>query len=193
MPLFGLHSKSDYRGGWDKDRLNTIKKSGIKPHNLSVIYANVDVNWHHGINHIANNKSSIFDGIHQWANSKASPFSRMEISKDHIKSFLQAMGEGTNKDWLRDARETKASPEAVKRFLKDAEKIAWPEDWSTKNRSTGPEKMAETESTERNSYIIDKMGPGVYFAGSGHLLQIRDWLKTNNEEFDFHGGEHIEP
>jgi len=200
IPVLGLNSKGDYRGGWDENRLNRLKEKGIQPHHLSILFGNVDVNWKHGISDIADDKSSIFDGIHRWANSKVSPFSGIEISKKHIRSFLEAMSPGTDRNWLRDAQETRASPDAVKKFLKDAEKIAWPAEWSTKPRSTGLEQLVDRESEERNSHIIDNMPRGVFIAGAGHLLQIRDMLKDRGlregereGEFQFHGGENIEP
>jgi hypothetical protein len=193
LPLFGLKSKKDYAGGWDEDRMKKIKENGVEPHNLSPLFANVDVNWNQGVSAVANESGSIFDGIHSWANSKDGPFAShgISVSKDRVEGFLSAMGKGTGRNWLKDAKQTKATTEASKKFLKDAEKIAWPENWNTKKRTAGPELLVDKESEERNSHIVDNMGPGVYFAGSGHLNQVRDLLKARGEDFDFHGGEEI--
>ena len=71
------------------------------------------------------------------------------------------------------------------------ESIAWPENWNSKKRTTGPEKLVDTESEERNTHVLDNMGPGVYFAGAGHLKQIADTLKDRGEQFTMHGGSEI--
>ena len=198
VPLFGLKSKRDYAGGWDADRMKKIKETGVEPHMLSVVYGNVDVNWKHGLSTIADESGSIFDGIYSWANSKHSPFEAHEISvsRNQVEDFLLAMRPGTNRDWLQHAKQTRATPEATKQFLKDAEAIAWPKDWNTRERTTGPEKLSDTESQERNLHIINNMGPGVYFAGAGHLKQVRDILNKrgtmgHEKDFHFYGGEQI--
>ena len=48
QPAFGLKHSHDYRDGWDVDRSKSIAKNGIKPHNMSVLFSNVEANWGEG-------------------------------------------------------------------------------------------------------------------------------------------------
>jgi len=113
-------------------------------------------------------------------------FGGAQVTSEHVEKFLQANGPGTRVDWLHLARNTPATQ--GKKFLKRIEAIAWPSGWSNKPRTTGPEQLADKMSTERNEHLLG-MGPGVYFAGAGHLLQIKELLEQNGINYTLHGGE----
>jgi len=184
---FGLETSKDYKGGWDKDLAPTISKNGIQPHHLSIITSNVDENWEQGGvgKHFQDPKQTVFDGILSFY-QKNSPFNEAPVTSEHVKKYLQANGPGTDVDWLHEAQNTPATQ--GKKFLKRIERIAWPEDWNTKSRTTGPERMADRASTERNRHILG-MGSGVFWAGAGHLLQIQKLLKKDGTDYKLHGGE----
>lgn len=184
----GLSSTKDYKDGWDEDRMKSIADSGIKPHNLAILYSNVDVNWNKTKQNFKG--KTVFDGIHSWAKAGSSTmFGGAEVTQSHVEDFLKASSEKTGQDFLSMARKTPASQ--GKEFLKKIEKIAWPDDWNTKKRTAGPELLVDRENQERNAHVVDNMGPGVYVAGAGHLKQVADLLKQRNKKFTMHGGSQI--
>jgi len=185
--VFELHNSNDYRDGWDQDHAQTIGENGIKPHHLSLITGNVDVNWKHGgiSKHFTDPKQTVFDGILNFY-KKNKIFGEAQVTPEHVEKFLQANGPETGVDWLHLARNTPATQ--GKEFLKRIEAIAWPSNWDTKSRTTGPEQLVDKMSTERNEHLLG-MGPGVYFAGAGHLLQIKELLKQKGINYTLHGGE----
>jgi len=185
---FGLKTSKDYRGGWDEDWARTFSKNGIQPHHLGLISGNVDINWEQGIGeHFQDPKQTVFDGILSFYQKNSSKlFNGARITSEHVKKYLQANGPGTDVDWLHEAQTTPATQ--GKKFLKRIERIAWPEDWNTKSRTTGPERMADRASTERNRHILG-MGSGVFWAGAGHLLQIEELLKKDGTDYKLYGGE----
>ena len=175
QPSLGLHSEKDYRGGFDEMRLQEQKRSqNIKPHNLSLIFGNVDVNWNQGISdHFKS--GSVFDGIHSWARSHFGDF----VTPDHVSGLLKASSENTDHNFLDLAKKTPAKD--GKNFLNKIEKIAWPSDWATKERDTGPEKMADAETRERDSHLIDNMPAGVFVIGGGHLDSIQKLINSRKK------------
>lgn len=168
QPNLGLKSVDDYSGGFDEMRLQQQKKSeNIKPHNLSLIFGNVNTNWDNGISdHFKS--GTVFDGIHSWARSHFGDF----VTPEHVSGLLKAASENTGTDFLKTAKKTKATD--GKKFLKGIEKIAWPDDWATKKRTMGPEKLVDTETRERDEHLINNTPAGVYLIGSGHLKSIRN-------------------
>ena len=163
----GLKDVSDYKGGFDKIRLQQQKKSqNIKPHNLSLIFGNVDINWNNGIsNHFKS--GTVFDGIHSWARGHFGDF----VTTNHVSDLLKASSENTNHDFLSLAKKTHST--GGKQFLGKIEKIAWPDNWATKKRTAGPEKLVDAETRERDEHLIHHMPAGVYVIGGGHLDSIK--------------------
>ncbi len=163
----GLHDVSDYKGGFDEIRLQQQKKSqNIKPHNLSLIFGNVDTNWDNGISdHFKS--GTVFDGIHSWARSHFGDF----VTPEHVSGLLKAASENTNHDFLSLAKKTPST--GGKQFLGKIEKIAWPDNWATKKRTAGPEKLVDAETRERDEHLIHHMPAGVYVIGGGHLDSIK--------------------
>jgi len=162
----GLHDVSDYKGGFDEVRLQQQKRSqDIKPHNLSLIFGNVNTNWGNGISdHFKS--GTVFDGIHSWARSHFGDF----VTPEHVSGLLKAASENTDHDFLSLAKKTPAA--SGKEFLGKIEKIAWPDDWATKKRTAGPEKLVDAETQERDTHLIHHMPAGVYVIGGGHLKSI---------------------
>lgn len=188
QPLFGLKTKSDYKTGWDVDRGRTMRKSGAKPHHLSVLISNVRENWK-TTKPIVGSQGTAFDGIHRVAQHVLSRHG-VKLSPGVTERFLRDASENTGKDFLKMAKTGHVSQ--TKSILGQMEKIAWPNDWNTKKRTAGPEKLVDAESLERNTHVLDHMGSGVYFAGSGHLKQIADILRSRGADFTMHGGSHIQ-
>lgn len=189
QPLFGLNSKSDYKDGWDTDRSKSIRKSGVQPHHLSIFIGNVKENWKSVREHLGKS-GTVLDGLHRCANAISdAAFGGAPVSRETVEQFLRKASTGTEKNFLEIAKTTPVSQ--TKPLLHELESIAWPENWNSKKRTAGPEKLVDTESEERNTHILDNMGPGVYFAGSGHLKQIADTLRTRGEQFTMHGSSEI--
>jgi len=185
---FGLETSKDYQDGWDMSHARTIGENGIKPHHLSLITGNVDVNWKRGgiSKHFTDPKQTVFDGILSFYQKNSSKlFNGARITSEHVEKYLQANGPGTDVDWLHLARNTPATQ--GKEFLKRIEAMAWPSNWDTKSRTTGPERLGDEMSRERNEHLLG-MGPGVYFAGAGHLLQIKELLDQDGIDYELHGG-----
>jgi hypothetical protein len=187
QPLFGLETKSDYKTGWDVDRNRKISKTGVRPHNISILISNVKENWK-TTKPIAGSQGTSFDGIHRIAHHILGQHG-IKVSPSVTEGFLRNASKNTGTDFLKMAKTTHVSK--TKSILHHMEKIAWPSDWSTKKRTTGPENLVDRESLERNTHALDHMGPGVYFAGSGHLKQIADILKSRGADFTMHGGTEI--
>jgi hypothetical protein len=168
----GLHDVSDYKGGFDEMRLQQQRKSEIiKPHNLSLIFGNVNTNWGNGISdHFKS--GTVFDGIHSWARSHFGDF----VTPEHVSGLLKAASENTGHDFLSVAKKTPAA--SGKKFLGAIEKIAWPDDWATKKRTAGPEKLVDAETRERDEHLIHHMPAGVYVIGSGHLKSIKKIIQS---------------
>lgn len=189
QPLFGLNSKSDYRDGWDQNRSKTIRKNGVQPHHLSIIIGNVKENWK-SINQHLGESGTVLDGLHRWANAVSrTAFGGAPVSRETVEQFLRKASTGTEKNFLETAKTTPVSQ--TKPLLHEMESIAWPENWNSKKRTTGAEKLVDAESEERNTHVLDNMSSGVYFAGAGHLKQIADTLKARGEPFTLHGGSKI--
>ena len=171
QPALGLKDVKDYTGGFDQIRDENIKQSKtVRPHHLSILFSNVDANWNQGIGkHFES--GSVHDGIHSWARSHFGDF----VTPEHVSHMLSAASEGTGKNFLDMAKQTPARK--GKEFLSGLEKIAWPDDWASKKRTTGPEKLVDQETRERDSHLLG-MGPGVYIIGGGHLDSIRKQLST---------------
>lgn len=192
QPLFGLGSKDDYAGSWDIERMKKIKKEGVKPENLSFVYSNVEVNWNQGTKTIVKPSLSIFKSLKIFFNrDKVFGKHGIEITDDDITDFLIASSKNMGKDFSKIAKKTLATEKNVEKFLKELETVAWPENWSTKKRTKGPEILVDRESEARNVFVLDEMGPGVYFAGSGHLFQWKDLLKSRKQKFKLIGGSKI--
>lgn len=192
QPLFGLKEKKHYAGSWDEARMQKMKKEGVKPENLSFVFSNVDTNWKQGTNRLVKPNSSISDSLKQFFNQKEF-FKKhgISVTDDHIRDFLTASSHGMGKNYHEIAQKTPATERNVRSFLGELESVAWPDNWSTKKRTKGPEILVDRESKARNEFVLDHMGPGVYFAGSGHLLQLRDILKSRKEKFKLIGGSQI--
>jgi hypothetical protein len=173
QPSLGLHDVKQYRGGFDEVRDEQIRKSqNIQPHHLSILFSNVNANWNHGIGEHFKS-GSVFDGIHSWARSHFGDF----VTPEHISGMLTAASENTGNNFLDMAKTSPAS--SGKKFLGKIEKIAWPSNWATKKRETGPEKLVDMETRERDSHLLNNMGPGVYIIGGGHLDSIRKQLPNS--------------
>jgi hypothetical protein len=166
QPQLGLQSVKDYAGGFDEMRDQTIQTpQDLKPHHLSILFGNVDTNWKQGVgSHFQS--GTVFDGIHSWARSHWGDL----VTPDHVSRMLTAASKNTGKNFLELAKTTPATQ--GKRFLSRLETIAWPDNWATKKRTTGPEQLVDQETASRDSHLLG-MGPGVYVIGSGHLDSIQ--------------------
>jgi hypothetical protein len=159
---------------------------------------------------------SVFDAIHAWMRSHVKKsgmgIDPETVTEQHVTEFLDKASNGVDpsdfgeySNFTERARNTPL--QQGKQFLKHLETIAWPDDWATKPRTTGLEQLSDTESTKRNTSLLN-MPAGVYMMGSGHLKQIKDILVKKSEstsgspgvftdkdgsrhEFTVHGGDQI--
>jgi hypothetical protein len=93
------------------------------------------------------------------------------VTPNHVSGLLKAASENTNHDFLSLAKKTPST--GGKQFLGKIEKIAWPDNWATKKRTAGPEKLVDAETRERDEHLIHHMPAGVYVIGGGHLDSIK--------------------
>ena len=191
QPLFNLSKPADYKGGWDIARQDKLRS--FQPYMLSPLFGNVDKNWDTKTNSVKQTmgtSGNLIDGAQRFAKQA---YPKLKISRQHVEDFFKQASEGTEYDFHDLAKNASLSePDKVKDVMKKMEKIAWPSNWKESDRQTGPERLTDKNEEERNSYITDKSGPGVYFAGSGHLKEIEQLLKNNKQSYTMHGGSQIE-
>lgn len=194
QPLFGLKELKDYAGSWDDDRLRRMKATGFKPHNFSILASNVDINWPSVGQKMVDPNKSILDSMTD-VNKGAPWFKSVDapVTREHISDYLTQASEGVKgrENFAEWARGKKATRKNVRKFLHTLERYSWPDNWNTDKYESGAHRLALTETRERDAHTIDHMGPGVYFAGSGHLKSIANELKRRKLNHELLGGSAI--
>ena len=187
---FGLKTISDYTGGWDKQYQESIKKIPVSAKDLSLFTGNVPINFDH-IGPIMTGDHNIYKGFEKLINHPRF-FNGRPVNPSIIKEFLKKAEVKSNNKWLTRAQTEMATSKNCKSFLMDMEEESYPDDWRTNTKKHGLTDMSNQINTERNEFVLDKMGPGVYFAGNGHLRLLTDILDKRNEKYTMHGGESIQ-
>ena len=194
QPLFNLKRLEDYAGSWDDDRMRRLKSVGLKAHNFSPLATNVDVNWSSIGQKMIDPNKSILDSLTGMSNQ--APWFKsvgLPVTRDHLTDYLTQASEGVknNKNFAQWAASKKATPRNVRKFLTTLERYSWPDNWNTDKYESGAHRLAMMETRERDAHTIDHMGPGVYFAGSGHLKSIADELARRKLRYKLMGGSEI--
>jgi len=194
QPLFNLKGVDDYAGSWDDDRMRRLKSVGLKAHNFSPLATNVDVNWSSIGQKMIDPNKSILDSLTGMSNQ--APWFKsvgLPVTRDHLTDYLTQASEGVknNENFAQWAASKKATPRNVRKFLTTLERYSWPDNWNTDKYESGAHRLAMMETRERDAHTIDHMGPGVYFAGSGHLKSIADELTRRKLKYKLMGGSEI--
>jgi len=158
----GFNNKSKYEGSWDHEFKKTI--NGYPPEYLYTIFANTKVN--HQRDNLLNPSISIFDSIMK-AQKKVSYLKNRELDDSTLKKFLSMCSE-KDVDFLK-LSELPATKENVNMFLNKGESLSWPKNWKEYPNKAG--KLAKKVEDARNTFILNRK-TGVYFAGSGHLIEL---------------------
>ena len=158
----GFNNKSKYEGSWDNEFQKTVK--GYPPEYLYTIFANTNVN--HQRDNLLNPSISIFDSIMK-SHKKFGYFKNRELDDSTLKKFLSMCSE-KDVDFLK-LSELPATKENVNMFLNKGESLSWPKNWKEYPNKAG--KLAKKVEDARNTFILNRK-TGVYFAGSGHLIEL---------------------
>lgn len=158
----GFNNKSKYEGSWDDDFIKTIK--GYPPEYLITLFSNTNVN--HQRENLLRPSTSIFDSIMK-AQKKIGYFKDREFDDSTLKKFLSMCSE-KDVDFIK-LSELPATKENVNMFLDKGESLTWPKNWKEYPNNAG--KVAKKFEDARNTFILNRK-TGVYFAGSGHLIEL---------------------
>lgn len=176
----GFSNKKDYEGSWDDEFIKMQK--GYDPAFLYTIFTNTNVNKQK--KYIPANGMTIFQSIMK-LQTKIGYMKDRKFDGDTLTQFLKQCSEN-DVDFVQMSK-LPATKENVNKFLDKGEKLMWPEkNWDKYPNRAG--KLAEKIDILRNQYLID-IESGIYFAGSGHLIELKKMLKRQNESFTMIGGE----
>ena len=158
----GFSDKSNYEGSWDHEFEKTIK--GYPPEYLYTLFANTKVN--HQRENLLRPSMSIFDSIMK-AQKKIAYLKDREFDDSTLKKFLSTCSE-KDVDFIK-LSELPATKENVNMFLNKGESLSWPKNWQEYPNNAG--KVVKKVDDARNTFILNRK-TGVYFAGSGHLIEL---------------------
>lgn len=176
----GFSNKKDYEGSWDDEFIKTQK--GYDPAFLYTLFTNTNVNKQK--EYIPANNMTIFESIMK-LQTKIGYMKDRKFDAETLTKFLRQCSED-DADFVQMSK-LPATKENVNRFLDKGEKLMWPEkNWEKYPNRAG--KLAEKIDILRNEFLINA-GSGVYFAGSGHLTELKKLLKSKKASFIMIGGE----
>lgn len=153
-----------YNGSWDDD----YKVNPSDYRFLYTMFANVDQGENQQSSAAgANPKDTIFNNL---IKNPTWQYPGVAVNAQSMTKFLKA-GSTPQTDFLALAQQ-EATPENVKTFLDTGER----EMFNNYEANNSPmAKIAKGANGERDRHLIKK-GPGVYFAGAGHLVSISKML-----------------
>jgi hypothetical protein len=157
-----------YKGGWDDGFIKSIK--GYPVEYLYTLFTNTNVNKQK--ENLPKENSTIFDSIIN-NQKKFSYMKDRQYDEKTLTKFLEICSEH-DKDFIKMSKE-QATKENTNKFLDAGEKLMWPKNWEEYPNKAG--KLAKKVEDARNKYLLDQES-GVYFMGSGHLLDIKDMKKS---------------
>ena len=161
-----------WKGSWDDD-IVAKKIKGYPPEYLYVLFANVDAN--NRPDKIGEDpNSSIFDQIVK--NKKDNTyFSDRTYDAATLKKFLQMISQ-SGYDFVKMSQEPATRKNVIK-FLKTGEKLMWPSNWEEYPNPAG--QVAHKATMQRDLFLVSAP-PGAYFAGAGHLVEVKKLMGAKN-------------
>jgi len=154
-----------YKGSWDDQVATALTSENAYPF-LYTMMANVKEN--NTLQKIgANPRTTIFD--HLLAKQAVySYFPQRKISADTLRKFLEAISEGKY-DFVEMSKQP-ATPENMKKFIIQGEKLMWPSNWESYPYNAG--KTARQATLIRDKWLANRK-QGVYVVGMGHLEAVK--------------------
>ena len=175
--------KKKYKGSWDDEFTKTLK--GYPPEFLYTVFTNTNVNKQREI--LVSPNKTIFDSI-MAAQTKIGYLKDRKFDEETLRNFLSLCSEKDGANFL-EMSKLPATKENVNKFLSEGEKLMWPDkNWAQYPNRAG--KLAEKVDIVRNQYLINEKA-GVFFAGSGHLKELKHMLEKSKTPFTMIGGEDI--
>lgn len=176
--LFG--PKQEYKGTWDT---LTIDKQS-PPH-----WIHTDLFSNHKENNLVSRLlqhhtpgDRIIDTIRRSGENLASYDARGERfipSEEHLNAFFEKMN-------MKNDAQVPTTKSSLSNFLNKGETKMWPSDW-LHNKSPASA-LAREMVFARENPVFNRSG-GVFVAGAGHILSMKELAKRNNITFDLIGGE----
>jgi len=109
---------------------------------------------------------TIFDLLNRTYDDWTQP--GLGLTSEDLKRFLQEMSE-KGYDFY-ELSQQPVTRERLQIFIDAGDKLMWPDNWEEYPNKAG--KLARQETIIRDTWLIQKAPAGVYFIGSGHLLDI---------------------
>ena len=152
--------QKNWKGSWDKDLI-----PGNDHRFLYTLFSNVDDGENKQSSELTRPGSTIIDTIVSNRNWGVYPGTAV-----NMQSVTKFLNQGSTPQMnLVDMAKQEATPENVKTFLGIGEKQMWD------TPGTPLHKLALGANEMRDQHLIRK-GPGVYFAGAGHLITISQMI-----------------
>jgi len=157
-------SGAQYKGSWDdKVQIPSSEKYAY----LATIFSNPTEN-----KRVPRLMSKVKDNDTIWSllsremSNHTQPGLNLNISD--LKKFLEEASEN-GIDFIQLSKKS-ATEKNVQDFIDKGEKLTWPSNWEKYPNKAG--KLARKETILRDTWLIEKAPPGIYFIGSGHLKDI---------------------
>ena len=163
-----------YKGSWDDEVATALTSETAYPF-LYTMMANVKEN--NTLQKIgANPRTTIFDHL-LLKQAVYSYFPKRKISEDTLRKFLEAISEGEY-DFVQMSQQP-ATPENIKKFIIQGEKLMWPSNWESYPYNAG--KTARKATLIRDKWLANRK-QGVYVVGMGHLEAVKELTGKPVEE-----------
>jgi hypothetical protein len=159
---------SIYKGSWDDDINKTVK--GYPIEYFYTLFTNTNVNKQK--ENLPMQGKTIFESILK-NQLKFAYFKDRKCDEATLTKFLQVCSQDEY-DFVKMSK-LEATKQNCNKFLDAGEKLMWPKNWQDYPNKAG--KLAKKVEDYRNQYLLDQKS-GVYFMGSGHLLDLLKMKKS---------------
>jgi len=172
-------SGAQYKGSWD-DKVDIPQEE--KYTYLATLFSNPTENKRvPTLMSKVKESETIFDLLARTFDDYTQP--GLGLTKSDLEKFLREISE-KGIDFFKLSQQ-KVTEKNLQDFVDKGEKLTWPaKDWEKYPNKAG--KIARRETIIRDTWLIEKAPPGIYFIGSGHL---KDISKMSNQKII--GGEKI--
>jgi hypothetical protein len=159
-------SKAQYKGSWD-DKVKIPEEE--KYVYLATLFSNPTENKRVPtlMSKVKKDKT-IFNLLDRTYDDYTQP--GLGLTSSDLKKFLKEISEkGIN--FIKLSQQP-ATEKNLQSFIDKGEKLTWPSNWEKYPNKAG--QMARRETIIRDTWLIEKAPPGIYFIGSGHLKDISE-------------------